>query len=237
MLPARKADVAAAHSASMTALTSSTTFTSFKYASVGGSFSSRIRRSTLLTTRDNAARSLMAARTSRSVEARTPSTASTTTTAPSAIRKQADTSSLKFAWPGQSRHVTSQDFPRESGRTRLTGVDLIDSCRSCSSVLASEYRYSTLGSQSTLCAYCTKASTSTVFPLWSDPTSATLRITSGRSIRPTRNAVLYVFAGASLSSNEKVRTSLGFRIGSSNGCASSSRTTVAAPGYTVDASG
>ena len=85
-----------------TAFTSSITWRSLKYASCGGILSSSTNRSSLLTKSITGSRCATAARIVRSVLSITPSTASTTTSAPSARRRPATTSSEKLTWPGVS---------------------------------------------------------------------------------------------------------------------------------------
>lgn len=108
-----------------------------KYASAGGSLSSIMRRSILLITTMTFRRCCTAWRSSRSVFSITPSTASTTTTAASATRMAAVTSSEKFTWPGVSTRLMRCDLPEEAGSTSDTGVDLMLTPRSCSSLRVS----------------------------------------------------------------------------------------------------
>mmetsp|Transcript_14460 Transcript_14460/g.48915 ORF Transcript_14460/g.48915 Transcript_14460/m.48915 type:complete len:274 (-) Transcript_14460:18-839(-) len=123
----------ASASASIMALISSSVCITLWYASCGGSLSSSRRRSILFTTTHTARPSRSAWSTALLVHIMTPSTASTTTTAPSTARSAADTSSVKLAWPGQSITFTRKDLPVTVSSTSEAGVDLMESSRACSS--------------------------------------------------------------------------------------------------------
>ena len=124
---------------SILVFTSSTTCFSLKYASLGGSLSSKIRRSILLTIRTMGRSTSTACLIASSVCTCTPSTTSTTNTTASASRMEAATSSAKLTWPGVSMMLMRCVFPLVLSSGKDMGLDLIDTPRSCSRMCVSVY--------------------------------------------------------------------------------------------------
>uniref|UniRef100_A0A2M4D5M7 Putative secreted protein n=1 Tax=Anopheles darlingi TaxID=43151 RepID=A0A2M4D5M7_ANODA len=121
-------------------LISSTMWRSLKYASWGGSFSSRMSRSILLIHTVSANFSCMACFSNRSVLSETPSATSTNSTTPSQSRIDAVTSSEKFTCPGVSNTLMRKLLPFTSGSTSVIGDALMLTPRSCSVKSVSVYR-------------------------------------------------------------------------------------------------
>lgn len=87
-------------------------------ASDGERRSSRMRRSSLLIIRQGVTFSSHACRSTACVWMHTPSTASTTTSAPSLSRAAVDTSLQKSTWPGESIRLTR--YPEDAFSSSLT---------------------------------------------------------------------------------------------------------------------
>mmetsp|Transcript_13340 Transcript_13340/g.34077 ORF Transcript_13340/g.34077 Transcript_13340/m.34077 type:complete len:261 (-) Transcript_13340:250-1032(-) len=211
----------------ISSLISSIVCRSLRYASSGGSFSSRINRSILLMTTVMASRSCMACLISRSVCNITPSTASTKRTAPSDNRNAAVASSQKLTCPGVSITLTTKDLSRVSCINNVIGVDLMDMARSCSVWSISVYRTlfsATSGPHCTACVSSTSMSTNVVFPCSRCPQSVTFRIKSGMSSISAKNSFEYRVSGRASSSLANFLSTTGAMIGSDNIWVSSSCT-------------
>merc|ERR1740139_2014825 len=132
-------------------LTFSTCLTKAVYMSSDGSCSSRNARSSLLIVMTGLMRSPMAWRSTVSVCTHTPSTQSTTKSAPSVTRRAAVTSDEKSTWPGESIRLIRNSSPSEASGSLTCGsilknsempVDLMVMQRSCSSWRVSVRRVS-----------------------------------------------------------------------------------------------